>query len=565
MSEMLNDEPRDHGSREKTALVHIAKKIQELESSLGRPLGKREIWEAKLEVCREYSLTRVPKNSEVLDLLNPELRKSFQERLRRKRIRTASGIAVVTAITKPFDCPHGTCTFCPGGVRFGTPQSYTKDSPAVSFGASRGYDPKRQVSDMLLLLEKNGHDTSKVELILLGGTILAMPRDYQLWFVKKSYEALNGENDDSTEYSPESLSRTMTRNELTERHRCVGLTIETKPDWCKPEHIDMLLSYGTTRVEIGVQSLNETVLKLVNRGHTLKDTIDAFRVAKDSGLKVVAHMMPGLPGSNPDRDLSDLLSLFEDKRYRPDMLKVYPALVVEGTALYKQYEMHRYAPYDTETLKEILCRFKSRVPPWVRIMRIQREIPKAEIAAGNASGNLRQIVLDEMKKRGLACRCIRCREVGHKLDDYAFQESSKTPQKSEDLVLKRMDYAASAGIEVFLFFEEQSSDTLHGFLRLRIPSGAEHRSEIRGGNASLVRELHVYGTVVPLGETNLLTTKSQSQHRGLGTRLLAEAERISRDEFGKKKIVVISAVGTREYYRKRRYLLDGAYMSKDLV
>lgn len=516
-----------------------AAKLAALVENVGEEINERQLTRLKLEVCKEFSLNSVPKNSEILPFLSPSANARFRTVLRRKTIRTVSGIAIVTAITMPFNCPHGTCTFCPGGVRFGTPQSYTKNSPAAAYGISREFDPVRQVKDTIKFLSENGHDTSKVELILLGGTILAMPADYQEKFVKGCYDALNSS-------ISESLSDSISQNEKSD-HRCVGLTIETKPDWCRNEHIDMLLSYGTTRVEIGVQSLQEKVLHYTNRGHTLSDTVNSFQVSRDAALKIVAHMMPGLPLSDPDTDLRDLLELFENENYRPDMLKIYPTVVVEGTALFQQYNMGLYSPYDLEELKEILCKFKAKVPPYMRIMRIQREIPKEEIARGIQAGNLRQIILQEMGNRNLKCSCIRCREVGHRSSGY-----------TESLQMNRIDYQASGGTEIFLSFED-GDDALHGFLRLRIPSGKEFRPELKEERAALVRELHVYGPVVPLGESS--SDHRQSQHRGIGSKLLAESERISR-EYSRSKVVVISAVGTREYYRKRGYENDGAYVSK---
>lgn len=540
----MNDEKVSN----QAALEELARRLEELD--FGEIVSQKMIFKTKLDICKEYSLDRVPRNSEILSYLDPDKRRFFEDKLRRKSIRTRSGIAVITAITKPFDCPHGTCTFCPGGVRFGTPQSYTKDSPAASFGIKRTFDPNLQVKDTMELLSKNGHDTSKVELILLGGTILAMPLDYQRDFVKQSYEALN-------ESLSSSLEEAIKLNEISP-HRCVGLTIETKPDWCGKEHIDLLLSFGATRVEIGVQSLRDDVLRIVNRGHTVVDTFRAFSVSRDSAFKIVAHMMPGLPLSDPDKDLEDLLRLVSDEKLKPDMLKIYPTLVVEGTALYKQYLKGKYNPYNLEQIVELLRKFKKQVPPWVRIMRIQREIPKHEITGGANAGNLRQIVLDEMARRGENCRCIRCRETGHRRVDGQNSRSAEISNAR----LKRIDYEASSGHEVFLSIESENTDTLFGFLRLRIPSGNEHRPEIAAHEASLVRELHVYGTVVPIGER--IQSSEQSQHRGLGTRLLVEAEEISRSDFMRKKQVVISASGTREYYRKRGYKDDGAYVSKVL-
>ncbi len=529
----------------KVVAEEIAKRLSATDSASSTPLDEKEIWRLKLEVCRKHKINRIPKNSEILESLDPELRDSFLSRLRRKKIRSVSGIAVITAITRPFDCPHGTCIFCPGGVRFGTPQSYTKNSPAASFGSARDFDPHRQVDDMLKLLKGNGHDTSKIELILLGGTILAMPKEYQTGFVKSCYEALNGT------LAP-NMEDAIRENERAP-HRCVGLTIETKPDWCNSTHVDTLLSYGTTRVEIGVQSLRDDVLRFANRGHTVSDTTDAFRVSKDSCFKVVAHMMPGLPKSDPDKDLEDLLRLVEDESFKPDMLKIYPTLVVEGTALHRLYKTGNYEPYNLDQIKEILCKFKSRVPPWIRIMRIQREIPKEEIAGGSRAGNLRQLVLQEMEKRNLNCRCIRCREVGH-----VKQSEVRDWRK---INLRRQDYKASGGEEMFLSFEDEGTSTLFGFLRLRIPSGREHRKEIKDRSVALIRELHVYGPVVPVGERN--TSFNQTQHRGLGSQLLLEAEKISR-EYSKNKVLVISAVGTREYYRKRGYSDDGPFVSKTI-
>lgn len=530
----------DHDNREHLAAKKIASLVENSDPDI---LDERGLMRLKLEACKEFSLESVPKNSLILALMTDDGKLRFASVLRRKTIRTASGIAVVTAMTKPFDCPHGTCTFCPGGVRFGTPQSYTRNSPAAAYGISRDFDPERQVRDTLDFLSENGHDTSKVELILLGGTILAMPPGYQEYFVKSCFDAFNS----SMGFS---LQDSMKKNESS-NHRCVGLTIETKPDWCREENVNRLLSYGTTRVEIGVQSLQEEVLKFTNRGHDLGDVVSSFKLAKDSALKIVAHMMPGLPLSDPDKDLKDLIRLFEDERFRPDMLKIYPTLVVEGTALYQQYKMGLYKPYSLNELKDILCRFKSVAPPWVRIMRIQREIPKEEIARGESAGNLRQIVLEEMKNRGLQCKCIRCREIGHRLHDF-----------DENIHLRRIEYAASGGTEIFLSYEGEGDDTLLGFLRLRIPSSDEFRPEIRNERAALVRELHVYGPVVPVGKS--VSETAQSQHRGIGTRLLAESERVSK-EFSRSKLVVISAVGTREYYRGRGFSDDGVYVSKKIL
>lgn len=531
------------------ALKELAERLEwRLKESMN--LDGKKLVNEKIYICKKYRLDRIPRNSEIITYLEHDSVLQLGL-LRRKSVRTRSGIAVVTVITKPYNCPHGTCIYCPGGVRFGTPQSYTKNSPAAVFGIERNFDPLGQVSDAIMNLEKNGHDTSKIELIVLGGTVLAMPREYQEWFIKKCYEALNGK--EST-----NLQEAIKENEFA-AHRCVGLTIETKPDWCKEEHVDMLLSYGATRVEIGVQTLQENIIRYVNRGHALEDTVNAFRIAKDSAFKTVAHMMPRLPLSTPKKDLEDLMTLVTDQKYMPDMLKIYPTLVIKGTALYKLYKLRKYEPYDEEELIDMLCKFKSMVPPWVRIMRIQREIPEDEIVAGVKTGNIRQIIRNKMLQNDVRCRCIRCREIGHKI---ATGELEFHP-RIEDSELIRREYESSNGKEIFLSFEDKTTDTLFGFLRLRIPSGREHRIEIKGKFASLVRELHIFGQVVPVGKDS--ATSEQAQHRGLGSRLLAEAERISKEEFKREKQIVIASAGTKEYYRKRGYIDEGPYVSKRLI
>jgi elongator complex protein 3 len=291
------------------------------------------------------------------------------------------------------------------------------------------------------------------------------------------------------------------------------------------------------------------VYKKVNRGHTLADVVDAFRIARDSGYKIVAHMMPGLPGSSPEKDVEDFHRLFEDEAFKPDMLKVYPTLVLEQTGLYKLYKSGKYRAYSDDDLVNVIMEMKKMVPPHVRIMRVQREIESDDIVAGPKSGNLRQIVLARLKKQGHSCRCIRCREAGLQ---------KKYPAENE-VELKRTDYAASGGDEAFLSFESRDGETMLGFLRLR-KVNSPHRQELR--NAAIVRELHVYGQALAVGSE---TDGASMQHRGYGMKLMQEAERIARDEMGAEKISVISAVGTREYYKTRLgYRQDGPYVSKVL-
>ncbi len=515
------------------ALAYISDQILS-----GKIASNAQLERAKKTAAVGYSLGRFPANSDILGALPSEKRTRFAELLRVHPRRSASGIVVVTAFSAPFSCPHGTCVFCPGGPRIGTPQSYLPESPGMRTALDVKFDPYLQVQRSLSKYRSNGHEIGKVETVIEGGTFIAVPKDYQKSFVKGVYDGLNG-------CASEDLEHAQEQNETT-RSRCVGLTLESKPDWCRPADIDLMLEYGVTRLEIGVQSLSNDILKKSNRGHTVEDAKKAFQVARDSGLKIAAHMMPGLPGANPEKDLCDLASIFGDESLRPDMTKIYPTLVVPGTALAKQFEAGIFEPFDLETIVELLSEMKKFVPEWHRIMRIQREIPPKEISGGVRNGNLRQLVLERARSKGFQCRCIRCREV-------ALMDSSGMREELRFIVRK---YRASGGDEIFGAFETATTNLIAGFVRLRIPSASAHRPEVQG--ASLVRELRVYGKVVDVGEEK----RDAWQHHGLGAQMMGEAERISREEYGIRKILVTSAVGTRAYYRKLGYSRLGPYMAR---
>ncbi|HEU4605511.1 MAG TPA: tRNA uridine(34) 5-carboxymethylaminomethyl modification radical SAM/GNAT enzyme Elp3, partial [Nitrososphaera sp.] len=431
-------------------------------------------------------------------------------------------------------------TYCPGGIEFNTPLSYTGTEPATKAAQKFSYDPYQQVRGKVEQLQARGHDTGKTEIVIVGGTFPFMPADYQKEFAKSCYDALNGKRSAS-------LEQAIVANE-TAGNRCVGFTVETKPDYCKEPHVDLMLELGVTRVEIGVQSLRNSIYKLVNRGHTLDDVVDAFRIARDSGYKIVAHMMPGLPGSSPDKDVEDFRRLFEDDAFKPDMLKIYPTLVLEHTGLFKMHESGKYEAYSDDDIVDVIVEAKKIVPEWVRIMRVQREIESKDIVAGPKSGNLRQIVLQRLGQQGHKCRCIRCREAG----------LQRRYPAEDEVTLRRTDYSASGGREVFLSYESKDGETVLGFLRLR-KVARPHRGELVG--SAIVRELHVYGQAVSVGSKEV---DDSYQHRGYGSKLLKEAERIAKDELGVAKIAVISAVGTRQYYRKLGYRQDGPYVSKVL-
>ena len=493
------------------------------------------------QVSAKYGLPTLPKNADILVNLSQSCDK-LRKLLMVKPTKTASGVAVVAVMPKPYACPHGKCVYCPGGVEVGTPNSYTGKEPSTINAIEYDYDPYKQIRSKIKHLAENGHDISKVELVVIGGTFLFMPRDYQNEFVKTCYDALNG-------FRAERLEQAKSFNE-TARIRNVGFTIETKPDYCKQEHVDLMLNYGATRVEIGVQALRDDVYKIVNRGHTLDDVIEAFQIARDAGYKIVAHMMPGLPNSNPEQDVEDFRQLFYDQRFKPDMLKIYPTLVVENTGLFKMYMDGRYTAYNDDDLIDVILQVKKMIPRWIRIMRVQREIASEDILAGPKSGNLRQIVLNRLKADGSKCNCIRCREVGLMRVKYSID--------SNDVKLLKEQYSASDGEEIFLSYEDPIKDILFGFLRLRSPSDKAHRPEVR--DCCIVRELHVYGQALQLGRRD----ETSWQHRGYGAMLMQEAERIALEEFDTKKMLVISAIGTREYYRKLGYTLEGPYMAKQL-
>jgi elongator complex protein 3 len=426
----------------------------------------------------------------------------------------------------------------------GFPMSYTSGEPAAMRGLQAGYDPFKQITSRLDQLKAIGHEPSKVELVIQGGTFLAAPVDYQENFVKRCLDAVNGV-DSST------LDEAKMRAEFSDV-RNVGLTIETKPDWCKQPHVDQMLRFGGTRVEIGVQVIDDAVYELTNRGHTVQDVVEAFQVSRDAGLKIAAHMMPGLPGSDMQKDLASFRTLFEDPRFQPDMIKIYPCLVMEGTELYGWWKSGLYQAYDTEQAVELIAQVKEIVPPWVRIMRVHREFPVQLIVAGVKNGNLRELALRRLQESGKRCRCIRCREVGHR----TLKE--KVIVEPERIRLITRGYEAAEGKELFISLEEPETDVLIGFVRLRIPSKNAHRPEVEGSGA-IIRELHVYGPEVPVGRKY----RDTWQHIGLGRRLLAEAEKRAK-ELGAGRILVMSALGTKAYYKRAGYDYAGPYMGKVL-
>ncbi|MFC2020884.1 elongator complex protein 3 [Chloroflexota bacterium] len=470
----------------------------------------------------------------------------------RKLARTISGVTPVAVMTLPMDCP-GQCIYCP--TFSATPQSYTPGSPAVLRARECDYDAGRQVKLRLRILSEMGHPTDKIELIVMGGTFLAYPEEYQYRFIKGCFDALNDEESDTLEEAKQLNEKAV--------HRCTGLCIETRPDWCGPEQIDNMLEFGATRVELGVQTLNDEVYRLVRRGHTVEDVVKATRLLKEHAFKVHYHWMPGLPGSSPEEDLALSEQLFSDPRFSPDGLKIYPTMVVEGTELESWYRDGYYQPYSGEVMTALVADIKAVVPRYVRISRVLRDIP-SEFIVGGLKDSLRDVVKKRMKQLGTECKCTRCREYGHRI---------RTGWETGEPRIVRMDYEASGGREIFLSFEDDR-ETLFGLLRLRIqsepivrPGGesfhAEHTANLPQGSMkiALIRELHVYGAEVPLSRHN----PEAAQHKGLGKALLAEAEKIAREEFQAPQMVILSGTGAREYYRTESgYSLQADYMVKSL-
>ena len=484
----------------------------------------------KMKMCHKHRLTTVPSNSVILAEATPEEREVVEPYLVKKPVRTISGVAVVAVMTSPHPCPHGKCTYCPGGVENDSPQSYTGKEPAARRASRNEFDPWMQVTDRIRQLEEIGHRTDKIDLIIMGGTFTCREPDYQEWFVRRCFDAMNGRDAPDIETAQQ-------WNTVAE-HRCVGLTVETRPDAFNDEQIERSMLLGATRVELGVQILDDDILTAVNRGHGVKEIIECTERCRNRGLKVCYHIMPGLPGSSPEKDMESFDTMFGDSRFRPDMLKFYTTLVIGGTQLYEMWERGEYEPYDVDTAVELLTEMKAKVPEYVRIQRIQRDIPAPQIAAGILKSNIRQLVQDNLTKTQRRCRCVRCREVGHShvaLDD------------PDNISLRIVDYEASGGTEHFISLVYD--DSLIGYARLRID----------GSGTATIRELKVFGKIASIGEQG-----KDWQHRGFGRRLVEEAEKLALAS-GATRIRVTSGVGVREYYASLGFVLERPYMAKDLI
>jgi len=535
-----------------------------IESLKAKKLSKEDFSRLKQILCKKYKIVKVPTDIEILTHAKKEDLTFLKKYLKTKPVRTISGVAVIAAMTKPIKCPHGKCVYCPGGVgsAFGdVPQSYTGREPAAMRAIRNKFDAYAQVFSRLEQYIVTGHNPEKAELIIMGGTFPSFPKKYQQDFAAYCFKAMNDfskmfykkgefDFDKFREFfelpgtikdekrvkrilakikklrGKADLKKEQDRNEKS-AIRCVGMTIETRPDYCSEKEAKFMRELGATRVEIGVQSLFDDVLKKIERGHTVKETIEAFRTLKNFGYKINAHYMIGLPGSDRKKDIEGLKMLFEDENFKPDMLKIYPCVVTKGTKAYDLWKKGEFNPLNSEEAAEIIAEMKKFVPEYCRIMRIQRDIPSTVIEAGPNITNLRQLVA----KKGIKCRCIRCREIK--------KSEIKNPK------LKVAEYSASGGKEYFISVED--NDKLIGFCRLRVI-----------GDLAFVRELHVYGTAENIGESS-----GNVQHRGFGKQLMQKAEEIAAKN-KVKKIKVISGIGVKEYYKKLGYKEEETYMVKKI-
>nr|CAH7748692.1 unnamed protein product [Callosobruchus chinensis] len=453
---------------------------------------------------------------------------------------------------KPHRCPHinftgNICVYCPGGpdsdFEYST-QSYTGYEPTSMRAIRARYDPYLQTRHRIEQLKQLGHSVDKVEFIVMGGTFMSLPEDYRDYFIRNLHDALSGHKSSSVEEAVKYSERA--------NSKCICITIETRPDYCLERHLSDMLNYGCTRIEIGVQSVYEDVALDTNRGHTVKAVCETFKLAKDAGFKVVAHMMPNLPNVDLDRDIDQFVEFFKNPDFRTDGLKIYPTLVIRGTGLYELWKTGRYKSYPPSVLVDLIAKILALVPPWTRVYRVQRDIPMPLVSSGVEHGNLRELALARMKDLGLKCRDIRTREVG-----IAEIHEKVRPNHIERV---RREYYANGGWESFLTYEDPEQDILVGLLRLRKCSKEKtFRPELKGG-VSIIRELHVYGSVVPVSSKD----EKKFQHQGFGALLMNWAETIAKEEHKSHKIAVISGVGTRNYYRKIGYELEGPYMVKSL-
>jgi elongator complex protein 3 len=505
--------------------------------------SQEELTAFKRKIAEKYK-TKTLSNFELFEFYQKLLKKrrikrsrKLEKILKTRPIRSLSGIVNISVLTKPYPCP-GKCIFCP--TEKGMPKSYLSGEPAAERAKRLKFDPYLQMKRRIEMLQFEGHPTDKIELRIVGGSFTFYPKEYQEWFVKRCFDGANGKKS-------KNLEEAQKKNEKA-KNRIVGISIETRPDLINEEEVKWLRKLGVTMVEIGVQSVFDEILEKNETGLKVEKIARATKILKDSGFKVLYHLMPNLMGSDPNLDKKCFEIVFSDEKFKPDWIKIYPTVVTKESKIYRIWKKGKYKPYSEKELIELLIKIKSQLPYWVRVTRILRDISSTKIVAGCKISNLREVVKREMEKRGFFCHCIRCREVRERYDP------------KEKVYLFREDYDASGGKEIFLSFENKNRTKLFSYLRLRIPSqifeGKRHFIPTLE-NSAIIREIQTLGEMVPIEKK-----KVAPQHRGLGKKLVKEAEKIAKKEFGLKKIAVISGVGVRDYWRKLGYKLRESYMFK---
>lgn len=522
---------------------HICREIISLIYS--SKITSSDLQKIKNRICKKYGLSDLPKNSAILAAAKSDEYEYLRRLLLVKPGRTLSGVAPIAVMTSPYPCPHGKCLPCPGGPDhpFGSPQSYTGEEPAALRGRQHEFDPYAQTRARLTQFTELGHRVDKAELIVMGGTITARTPEFQEEFVSECIRAMNEFGIEGNSLGKAGIIDRVSKTNESAYVRCIAITFETRPDYCGETEINRMLELGVTKVEIGVQHLDDEILKFNERGCGVNDTVRANTLLRDAGLKVGFHMMPNLPASSIEKDRWMFEELWKDSRFRPDFLKIYPTLVTEGSGIEKLWREGKYQIYDEEELIELVAYAKSLLPDYVRLQRMQRDIPARLILAGSRHSNFRQLAKKRLIEGGGECRCIRCREVG------------RAPINGEQPTISVIEYECCGGTEFFI--QAGTNSSLVGFSRLRFPSSI-FREELDG--AALMRELHVYGLAVAIGEE---AEGGEWQHRNYGKQLLERAEEISASA-GYNKLAVMSGIGVRPYYHRLGYERTGPYMIKKL-
>lgn len=511
------------------AKIHTEKDLNDFKREISKSSGESPISNRHLSMAY-LDFTKNKKNKKDAKLY---------ALLKTKKMRSLSGVAVITISTKPYPCP-GQCLYCP--TEKAMPKSYLSNEPAIMRAILNKFDPYKQTANRIKDLKISGHPTDKIELIVIGGTWSFLPTKYRKWFIKRAFDAANGK-------TSKTIKQAQLLNEKT-NNRIIGLTVETRPDFINEEEIAMMRELGVTRVEMGIQSIYDNVLKLNKRGHSVEKSIIATKLLKEAGFKICYHLMPNLMGSTPQKDLTMFKEIFKNPDFQPDLIKIYPCVVLKESQLYKSYLKGEYKPYPEKILNQLMEKIMLEIPYYCRMQRVIRDIPATSIVAGSKTSNLREMIDREMIKKGEKCKDIRSREVKDLYDP------------KEKIQLFRINYDASDGKEIFLSWENKDRTKLFSLLRLRIPEYVLQKQpffikELEG--AALIREVHTYGQLLSIGKKSIA-----AQHKGLGKKLVAEAEKIAKKEYKLKKIAVISGVGVRDYYRHLGYKLEETYMTKNI-